>query len=301
MKLASVAFISAVVALLAHHQVDSFQSSHHAVTFHTATNLKSDENPPVVSQFAPRSISNTALFSATKNAQSSDEPELDVDALFKYASAGAVQMGCFYALLNALDLGVTNLNLDMDVPIWANGLFFYACSLKSRVFNPLNNKRPQVDNIQGGERIRPSWTPPGVFFPIMWLLIIGPIRAYSSALVVDAAGEYANIATLSFLLHLSVGDVWNTINNVEKRLGAAASGVVLVVLSAANAAYQYYQLDPNAGELLALTLLWLTTAGVLVNSIWQLNPDSVSGERDALFPVKGDIKTEFAWFGSKAD
>ena len=250
-------------------------------------------------------LSQQTVLLSSINGDSSQQSEVDFDALVKYASAGVIQMGCFYALLNVLNLGVAQFNLD--IPLWANALFFYACSLKSRALNPLNNQRPKVDDATGdvdnkttaGELVRPSWFPPGVIFPIMWILIIGTIRAYSSALVIDSTGgDYVNLATLSFLLHLSVGDVWNTINNVEKRLGAAASGVVLVVLSAANAAYQYYQVNELAGELLGLTLLWLVTAGVLVSSIWQLNPiDSASGEKDALYPVKGsNVATEFTWF-----
>ena len=240
-------------------------------------------------------VSNSKLFSAT-NAES--ENEIDVEALVKYAVAGAVQMSGFYVALSAMDYGLAS--FDLSPPIWANCLFFYACSLKSRVLNPLSNNRPKVASPIEEEINRPSWTPPGVFFPIMWLLIIGPIRAYSSSMVFEATGSYTNVAILSFLLHLSIGDIWNTVNNVEKRLGAAASGVFFVIFSAANAAYQYNQVDPAAGQLLGLTLLWLCTAGALVNSIWQLNPDKVTGEKDKLYPVKGAAETRFSWL-SNAD
>lgn len=233
----------------------------------------------------------TRLFSTkTEN----NEYEVDFDALVKYGVAGLVQMAGFALVLTAFDKGVES--TGFHPPLWLNSLFFYACSLKSRVLNPLSNERPKVGSPVGSEIERPSWFPPGVIFPIMWILVIGPIRAYSSALVYDATGEFLNVATLSFLLHLTVGDVWNTINNVEKRLGAAATGVVFVILSAANASYQYYQVDRTAGELLGVTLLWLCTAGALVTSIWQLNPDQSTGLKDALFPAKGEIETRFAWF-----
>lgn len=202
-------------------------------------------------------------------------------------------MGGFTLVLSAFDQAV--LQTGFEPPIWLCFLFFYGCSLKSRVLNPLSNERPNADSPLQSELQRPGWFPPGVIFPIMWILIIGPIRAYSSALVYEDVGQFLNGATLSFLLHLTVGDIWNTCNNVEKRLGAAATGVTLVIGSAANAAYQYYQVDESAGQLLGLTLLWLCTAGALVTSIWQLNP-SPSGEKDALFPAKGEVETEFAWF-----
>jgi benzodiazapine receptor len=252
-------------------------------------------NKPSTTQFPrPAQKIRTQLFSTTTENQ---DDEIDVDALVKYGVAGLVQMAGFSLVLAAFDKGVES--TGFQPPLWLNGLFFYACSLKSRVLNPLSNERPKVGSPVGTEIARPSWFPPGVIFPIMWILIIGPIRAYSSALVYDATGEFLNVATLSFLLHLTVGDVWNTINNVEKRLGAAASGVVFVILSAANASYQYYQVDATAGKLLGLTLLWLCTAGALVASIWQLNPDQITGLKDAPFPAKGEIETRFAWFNKK--
>jgi translocator protein len=232
-----------------------------------------------------------------------DPPQLDVDAITKYVIAAAVQMSAFYLLLNAMDWSVARLGLNVDsVPVWANCAFFYACSLKSRVLNPLSNERPKLasldnkNNNNNMETIRPSWTPPGVTFPIMWLLIVGPLRAYSASLVVAASGgDYANLAIFSFLLHLTIGDIWNTVNNVEKRYGPAALGVGLVWGSAANAAYQYYQVDAMAGQLLGLTLVWLTIAAALVGTIWQLNPDPTTGQVEALYPVKGNVQTEFAW------
>jgi benzodiazapine receptor len=274
---------------------EAFQPISRIPSFALAPVTTTKSNKVATSDFASttRTSSRTQLFSATNT---ENEYDVDFDAIVKYTVAGIVQMGGLYCLLSVMDKGVSA--FDFAPPLWANCLFFYACSLKSRVFNPLKNERPKVANPLEVELERPSWTPPGVFFPIMWLLIIGPVRAYSSAVVVDAAGSYATIATLSFLLHLSIGDIWNTINNVEKRRGAAASGVIFVIISAANAAYQYYQVDPTAGELLGATLLWLCTAGALVNSIWQLNPDQATGQKDALYPVKGEVETKYAWFNT---
>ena len=68
----------------------------------------------------------------------------------------------------------------------------------------------------------------------MWLLIIGPLRAYSAALVVSTTGSFLTLPTMAFMLHLTVGDIWNTINNTEKRYGASVVGVLFVLMSAAN-------------------------------------------------------------------
>lgn len=133
----------------------------------------------------------------------------------------------------------------------------------------------------------------------MWLLIIGPIRAYSSALIATNVGFFS-IPILAFIGHLTVGDIWNTINNTEKRYGAAVIGVLCVVLSAANAAYQYYNVDIFAGKLLGGTLLWLCTAAALITDTWRLNPVNEDGKLVPLYPVKGESETKFLW-GAKED
>ena len=224
--------------------------------------------------------------------------DLDVEALGKYALAIGTQMSLFYALLSGVDY-VVQMN-DLQIPFAVNCVVFWFVALKSRVLNPLNNKRPQRENLEatGETRNLPSWTPPGFIFPIMWILIIGPIRASTTAMVYDVTGSYANAAILSLMLHLSIGDVWNTINNVERRYGASVIGVLLVWTSKAFAAYQYYQVSPLAGKLLCLPLIWLTVASSLIIRTWQLNPDDTTGEPYPLYPVKGQGQTELSWFSN---
>mmetsp|Transcript_23172 Transcript_23172/g.49574 ORF Transcript_23172/g.49574 Transcript_23172/m.49574 type:complete len:317 (-) Transcript_23172:182-1132(-) len=248
----------------------------------------------------------TALPSSTAGSGDEDpyaSPRLDTDAVAKYAVSATTELALFAATFRLLDVALEQ--FDAQLPFPAAAFLFYAASLKSRVFNPLNNQRPDRSKAVDGEgssagfrdRVMPSWTPPGVVFPIMWLLIIGPIRAYSSALVVSSTGSFLTLPTMAFILHLAVGDVWNTINNTEKRYGAAVVGVLCVVLSAANAAYQYSTVDPFAGKLLGGTCIWLVTAAALITDTWRLNP-AENGERVPLYPVKGEADTSFLWFNN---
>ena len=100
-------------------------------------------------------------------------------------------------------------------------------------------------------------------------------------------------------MHLTAGDIWNTINNTEKRYGASVIGVLFVVLSAANAAYQYSTVDIFAGKLLGATCLWLVTATALITDTWRINT-AENGKRVPLFPVVGEAETSFMW-GSKGE
>jgi benzodiazapine receptor len=238
---------------------------------------------------------------------------VDVAAIFKYGAAIAIQMSLVAALFQGLDRLVVATNLR--IPFAVNAMAMYVLALKSRVFNPLSNQRPQPKSkeIEGAgttKRTMPTWTPPGVVFPIVWLLLIGPLRAVTSAMVIRAAGGvYATKALLALVLHLSIGDVWNTINNVEQRYGTSVLGILFVWASAAWAARQYYLAVPLAGKLLSLKLIWLTVATSLITRTWQLNPKKKKDEDDPrttstgnnslapLLPTQGDGETNFQWFG----
>jgi tryptophan-rich sensory protein len=261
-----------------------------------------NHHQPSIPTMRATSSARLSSSSVSKDENPFASPQLDTDALAKYSLAAITELSLFGATLQLLD--VAQASFDTRLPFPLVTFLFYASSIKSRVFNPLNNQRPDISKaIKGGDkassagfrdRVMPSWTPPGVIFPIMWLLIIGPIRAYTSAIVVTTTGSFFTIPTMAFILHLTVGDVWNTVNNTEKRYGASVIGVLCVVLSAINAAYQYSTIDMMAGKLLGGTCLWLVTAAALITDTWRLNP-TVNGDRVPLYPVKGEAETTFMW------
>lgn len=249
------------------------------------------------------------LFNSARSDFKEENPSqiADFDALLKYHGAILIQLSLIASVLKGLDIGYSLVG-SPDVPTFALFPIFYAFSLKSRVFNPLDNERPNLQKAVEGEqsrgfqdRVMPSWTPPGPVFPVMWLLIIGPLRAYTSALVWQTNGhEFLHPALFALIFHLAVGDIWNTMNNSEQRFGAAVTGVLCVTASALNAAYQYYTVNETAGNLLGLSMIWFAVASSLVTATWKLNPLPETEELDPLYPiVRADGKqTSFAWFGS---
>mmetsp|Transcript_73907 Transcript_73907/g.135074 ORF Transcript_73907/g.135074 Transcript_73907/m.135074 type:complete len:330 (-) Transcript_73907:186-1175(-) len=229
--------------------------------------------------------------------------ELDGDAVTRYVGAIALQMAALGAAFASVD-AVTNVALGgQPLPWQAVTAIFFLLSLRSRAFSPLNNSRPDLKKATGGEktggfndRIMPSWTPPGVVFPIMWVLIVAPLRAYSSTLVWEANGGHLLDPTLlCLMLHLSIGDTWNTINNVERRVGAAVPGVACVWLSVLLATSQYFQSNALAGQLLAVTVAWITVAGTLVADTWRVNNEVTP---EPLYPYKQDDVTTRFFFES---
>jgi benzodiazapine receptor len=255
----------------------------------------------------------TKLWESTTGGVDGSDTAVDFDALLKYHAAVGIQLSLFAGLFFGIDTIVAATpGIDTNsIPTLALVPLFYILSLKSRIFNPLDNARPNMKKaIDGdtvntkpsrgfGDRIMPTWTPPGVIFPIMWVLIIGPIRAYSTALVWQANGHvFLDPTIMALMFHLAVGDVWNTINNTEQRFGASVTGVLCVTASALNAAYQYYTVDETAGHLLGLPMIWFAVASSLIAATWQLNPNVETGEVEPLYPVVRPLEsTKFAWFG----
>ena len=159
------------------------------------------------------------------------------------------------------------------------GAFTFFMALRSRVFSPLDNSRPSptASDPVFKERRRPWWTPPPLAFPLIWTTIAF-LRSISTAMVFRSTGTLLCLPIFAFFGHLSIGDTWNTINNVEKRLGTATLGVFFVWASAVYTTLLYYETLPLAGKVLAPSCAWLTVAMFLVYSIWRLNRCVGEGE-----------------------
>lgn len=113
---------------------------------------------------------------------------------------------------------------------------------------------------------------------------IALLRVVSSSLVYTQVKTLLNPAIFAFITHLSIGDTWNTINNVENRLGTSFVGVMVVWLSLAYTVYQYYLIKPIASFILLPSLIWISIASFLIYSIYKLNYDDYG--KPSLFPSK---------------
>lgn len=210
----------------------------------------------------------------------------------KYVVATGVQ----FSLLTTALKGVDRVVGKGGLPTPLVGLLFAFLSLRSRVASVLDNSRPNREAMEGkatpADVKRPSWTPPGIAFPFIWLTITG-LRGLSSALVYAEVGLLASAPLLDLVLHLCVGDTWNTITNIEKRLGVSASVVALVWASAWNAIVRYGQVSPAAGRILAPSGVWISVATVLTFTIWRINEPV-----QPLWPTSDDGKSAPWRFGN---
>jgi tryptophan-rich sensory protein len=110
---------------------------------------------------------------------------------------------------------------------------------------------------------------------------IAVLRVTSAYLVWSALGQtFLCWPLVLYVIHLSLGDTWNTIFTVEGRLGAAVPMVMMgPLLSVIVLTISYFQVLPLAGWVILPSLVWLTVATALCISLWRLNG------QEPLYPV----------------
>mmetsp|Transcript_66211 Transcript_66211/g.137970 ORF Transcript_66211/g.137970 Transcript_66211/m.137970 type:complete len:316 (-) Transcript_66211:161-1108(-) len=201
------------------------------------------------------------------------EEQIDLKEIGSYFGGTLAEVAIICAVMFAMQYGLTFLPpLVSQVVV---GLFFLGMSVKSRIFAIFDASRPMekektMDKVYT-EVKRPAWSPPGIVFPIVWSSI-GLLRAASSFLVWEACGrELLVVPIIAMMVHLSIGDTWNYVNNQQQRQGTAVAGVSFVWMSAVAVTALYYQALPLAGKLLAPSVVWLSVASCLIFSIWRLN------------------------------
>ena len=208
--------------------------------------------------------------------------ELDIQKTLSYKLGTIQQIVTMILVLWGMDKLVILINNYPNLPNWTSTvlavIFFTLLSIRSRIFSLLDNTRSRntYDEI-----VRPKWAPPPLAFPIVWMTI-AVLRVISSLLVwQEMEQKFLVLPLIIFVIHLALGDTWNTIFTVERRLGAAVPVVILGPwLSSLIVTVIYWQINPIAGIILAPSCIWLTVAAILVFSIWQLNG------MEPLYPVK---------------
>ncbi|MEA5513428.1 TspO/MBR family protein [Nodularia sp. UHCC 0506] len=216
------------------------------------------------------------------NASAATTQELDINAVLVYKLGTILQIGVMILVLLGMEKLIMLIDQNSSFPSWFStvltALFFAVLSIRSRIFSLLDNTRSRTTYDQV---IRPRWSPPPLAFPIVWM-IIAVLRVISSVLVWQEMNhQFLVLPLILFVVHLALGDTWNTIFTVERRLGAAVPVVILGPwLSALVVTAIYWQTVPLAGMILSFSCIWLTVAAALVFRIWQLNGS------EPLYPLK---------------
>lgn len=243
--------------------------------------------------------------SPSSSPEASPQP-VDYVALAKWTVGYTGQVSLIHGTLWIFDQILAKYSITL--PLWAKIIFFYGFNLQTGVFSLLPNKKTDMQRMtqqdwEYNKRNQPWWTPPGWVFAVMWPLFVFGTRAVTAAMVVstldgmNAIRRFSSLPIMALMAHLCIANLWNTINNVERRLGPCVPALWALAVTGGAAAYVFAQVNPLAGKLLALTLSWLTAAAALETDTWRINPDLETGKKEKLYPVKAKKKwvTKFRW------
>eukprot|EP01041_Mallomonas_annulata_P002808 gene2808-5526_t len=223
---------------------------------------------------------------------SSIQPKtIDLKVVANYLGATSLQYSLILGMLHILEIVLSKTVFQKNIQITGINvkstiisLFLFFMSVKSGTFSPFETSRPRPGSHEMVKnKIYPSWQPPLKYAPFIWIAVAF-LRTIASVLVVNKTGTLLCAPIFTYMAHLCIGDTWNTINNVEKRMGTAVPGVVLVVLSVFVSTYMYWKTLPLAGYVLAPSALWLTLLASLVVGTWVINKEAFG--YPSLFPSK---------------
>ena len=118
---------------------------------------------------------------------------------------------------------------------------------------------------------KPSWNPPQWAFPAAWI----PLKLLQTI----AAGiiwrsldlQVAHPAVVLFLLHITLGDVWNSQFFLKQRPLTGLYVISTFWLVLVSATIAFFRQDQMAGLLLSPTVAWVAVAASLNLDIWWLN------------------------------
>lgn len=118
---------------------------------------------------------------------------------------------------------------------------------------------------------KPSWTPPGWAFPVVWTILYIMI-AYSGWLIWQAGG-FGFVFAL-WVSQLVLNAAWSWLFFGRKRMDQAmidVSFMWLIIVAYITAAAPISQM---AAMLFAPYLIWVTIAAALNLKVWQMNPEA---------------------------
>lgn len=119
---------------------------------------------------------------------------------------------------------------------------------------------------------KPSFSPPGWIFPIVWtiLFLLMAIAAYM-IWVKGKQGEKITKALTLYIIQLILNFFWTIIFFRFKLYGLAFFELLLFLVTVLMTTFEFYKIDKISAYLMIPYILWLSFAGVLNYAIWMLN------------------------------
>eukprot|EP00270_Netrium_digitus_P002767 TRINITY_DN1313_c0_g1_i1.p1 TRINITY_DN1313_c0_g1~~TRINITY_DN1313_c0_g1_i1.p1 ORF type:complete len:174 (+),score=38.74 TRINITY_DN1313_c0_g1_i1:194-715(+) len=119
---------------------------------------------------------------------------------------------------------------------------------------------------------KPSFTPPGWVFPIVWVTLYFMMGTASWIVWKDGGFEGHSFALSLYAIQLFLNFIWSPLFFASHQIGWALAEIILLLLSVVATTFSFYSVSAAAGILLIPYILWLCLAMTLNYLIFVNNP-----------------------------
>ena len=129
----------------------------------------------------------------------------------------------------------------------------------------ISNVKDNIDTF-----IKPTFTPPGIVFPIAWTLLY-TLMGISSYLIYKNNSTYKNKPLTIYAIQLILNGLWTIIFFKLKLFLLSFIIILLLILMNVYLIYSYYKINKTAALLQIPYVLWLIFASILSYGVYTLN------------------------------
>ncbi len=123
--------------------------------------------------------------------------------------------------------------------------------------------------------VQPDWAPPPSIFGPVWSFLYALMGVAAWLVWRSSGSRLARAALTLFLAQLVLNALWSWLFFGWHRGAFAFVDILLLWGLIAATLVSFWRIRPLAGALLIPYLLWVSFAGVLNYSVWQLNPQAL--------------------------
>ena len=117
---------------------------------------------------------------------------------------------------------------------------------------------------------KPTWTPPGIVFPIVWSILY-ILMGISSYIIYESNTSYKKDALKVYALNIFINGLWSILFFRFKLFLVSFITIIILIILTILMIIKYYRINKVAGLLQLPYLIWLTVALVLNYNVYLLN------------------------------
>lgn len=117
---------------------------------------------------------------------------------------------------------------------------------------------------------KPTWTPPGIVFPIVWTILY-ILMGISSYLIYESNTSYKESALKVYAINILINGLWTILFFRLKLFFISFLTIIVLIVLTIIMIYKYYRINKLAGLLQIPYLIWLCVALALSYNVYLLN------------------------------